>query len=534
MDDLEDQLPEEQEEEYNPPSLQEIDEGIKGIKEISGKKTKKGEEKKEPKEEAPKEGATEKAPAEKAPPEGKIVKPEAVAETPEATTKAPEAATGAPADEVTAPAASNEGLSTKVASPEASAVETGAAGAKAETEIGMAGAKEAGSVAATAGKTTGTIAKATEAVANSLPAIGIAAQGITGGAEAGGSLKKAASETTKGNIGKAEEKAEDALLTAGKTAADIGSAIAAPETGGLSLLVPAVTTLITKGYQFLRKYRWWFLAAIFFMSGGFIFLLIYYTIFSHFHTDTSDTQNQALISDVTNLAASDKITFESPDDLSKIKDGEIGLNSLKMIKYLASKHDGLTIHYSGAKDVSDPDKKENAPSEFDITAVDKIKCTDTATKNKSVEFPISLNPKFDWQSQIPTGSINSVICAVSYYPMIEAPVKGPYADKFGPGEFKLAELTTFAPMASQEKTAELTNEIISANLVQGIDPNSEDSLLPQKIEIPKIYADSNLAHSGGGVPEELKSKIDEVYQNKNEYEGVAVSDDSIGLHISFL
>jgi hypothetical protein len=465
-------------------------------KEEGKEESKEGEEKpaeeEAPKEEAPGEGTAEEASA-----EGEAVKPEATAEeapaevAPEAGAEsvAPEAA------ETLAPEAAEA-----AAEVPAEAVAPGAAGAVAE-----AGTAEAAEVVG-AGTAEAVGAAGTEA--------GILATGAATAPETMGiGAAVAAGAAGAMEVAKAAE----------KTAKQIKKA-----SGGLVDIDPT--------QKIRHKATKWGLILAITLPILFVVLfviLIVYFIFPRFHTDTSNTQNQALISDVTNLATAGKITFESPDDLSQIQKGEIGLTSLKMIKYLASKHDGLTIHYSGTKAVSNPDKKENDPSEFDVTAVDKIKCTDTATKNKLVEFPISLNPKFNWQSQIPTGSIDSVICAVSYYPTLEPPVKGPYADKFGPGEFKLAELTTFAPMASQEKIMELTDEIISANSAQGIDPTSEDSLLPQKIEIPKIYTDSNLAH-GGGALEELKSKIDEVYQNKDEYEGVTASDDSIGLHISFL
>ncbi|MCX6809693.1 MAG: hypothetical protein NTZ65_03035 [Candidatus Berkelbacteria bacterium] len=361
------------------------------------------------------------------------------------------------------------------------------------------------------------------------PAEKVADQGAKGAGKAGAGVAEDAVADAGADVA-ADAALEGGALLGAEAGLEAGALATAPESLGASLAVPVAIEGAKAGW----KYKWWVIAVIIcLLLGGLI--MAYYFISKFFSFDKSSPVANSAVSSIESSVGSGKIVFDSANDLAKIKNADIGENPLKMMDYLSQKHESIEIHFSGLVAPGATITQENDQSAFDVTAADNIKCTDTSTNAKIIEFPINLNTKFDWKSKVLSNYSDKIRCAVGYYPKIDSPVSGKFSSTYGPGEFSVLELEKFAPMAAQEKTAEITDEILGANDDLGIDKNGDNNLLPTNVVLNPLYIKTNLSKTGSGVIDTLKSTIQKVYENQPG-QGVipSTADDGIGLKVKFL
>lgn len=394
----------------------------------------------EPQEEGGEEEPQTEEPAEGEPTEGSG---EPEANGPESTTPetgAPEA--GAPEAGVGETSAAGTGAEAGTAADAASA---GTAGAGAEAagagaaEAGVAGTAAAGEAAGAGAAAAGTGAAATGAAATGATAAGTAAAGAAGTAAAAGGTAAAA----------------------GGTAA-AGAGIAAG--GWIVILVVIALVLI---------------------------IIIILAIASIFHRSGSNTevpQNKQNIDYIESSVISGKAGFVSSDDLEQIKKGNISTPSLQAMAYLVEKHEFVKYNYSLDEKItsattSDSPLRSNAPFEFDIAALDKIKCIDTKNSDaKAGEFDINFAVNFNWNEYL--AGKDALLCAVGYYPKIESKQTNTYLDKYGPGEFLINEIATMGPKAAYAKTIQAASEIIENKNNYRIDPADKESVVPTTLVLP--------------------------------------------------
>lgn len=255
--------------------------------------------------------------------------------------------------------------------------------------------------------------------------------------------------------------------------------------------------------------------------------------------DKNDPVNQQTVASIQSYISSDKIVFaNSSSDMQKIEKGEMGKPALDTINNLAKLHEQIYIHYTGTREYAPGQVGVNDSFEFDIIAVDKIKCTDTSSNTKAIEFPIYLNLNYNWQSLVLPNYSDKIVCAVGYYPNINSPVSTTYKDQFSPGEFPIQQLSARAKMAAQEKTAQLIDEIVSQDRLLGIDSNSHESLLPAKITLDQTMLEKNIKRSNTeGLDSVLAEKIKQAYNTTNSelpHTLLEPIKNYNGLHISFL
>lgn len=368
------------------------------------------------------------------------------------------------------------------------------------------------------------------------------------GAEAG-------AEGTEGaESGLADNGAEEAVKSQRQSDREARAIQAASEAAEKEAATAAEAAKLRTKIQVLRKAIIKFLSswqAIAIVFGLFLLMGLITWIIGIFmprtHTDTENPADKAAIEEVVSLSSANKITFTQPDDLDKIKKGEIGKPSLQMMSYLANRHETIEINYNnqnyngstelttGGSNSSSSSTTlpagENEPYEFDIVSVDSIKCINTATNAKLPTIPINLSSNFNWSGQIPTGNNNSVKCAVSYYPG-ETTVNGAYSSQFGPQEFSILDLATAGPQASRQKMAEVTSEMLKVDGTANSGTDAE-SYLPLKITLDSGYALNT--GSSTGVVGVLKNEISTAYPNTtSKDEGVVVGDLTYGIHINYL
>lgn len=237
----------------------------------------------------------------------------------------------------------------------------------------------------------------------------------------------------------------------------------------------------------------WLIAIAIILGIGLIVIIavVITSIISISSTDTSTSANQAIVSQVESAVLAKKLELTNSTDLDKIKQGEIAAPALKAIASLSKKHENIKINYnlddSGGTTTTTSATPQNNPYEFDVAAVDKIKCTNTASDTKNTEIAISLEKNFDWAKIIPANTSDSILCAVGYYPQLDAVKNGAFAASFGPGEFRLKDLAAAGPKAAQEKTAELTDEIIAMRDDLQIDPSGEAAAVPIQITVGENF-----------------------------------------------
>jgi len=368
--------------------------------------------------------------------------------------------------------------------------EAGAAGTGAETAGAAGGATEAGGTGAGAGAAGATAGGGTAA-------------GAAGGAGATGAGTAAGTAATGG-----------AAATEGGAAAAGGGIIAAVGWPVILIIIAIILVII-------------------------IILIIVAVVAPKVSYDKEDTVNQQTLASIESLSSSGNIVFSNPNaDLKKIRGGEIGKPALDTINNLAKSHEQIYIHYTGVREYAPGQTKANDSFEFDITAVDKIKCTDTTANTQLIEFPIYLNLNYDWKNLVLPSYSDKIICAVGYYPKINSPISTTYSDLFSPGEFPIQELPERAKMAIQEKTAELIDEIISQDRLLGIESESPDSLLPVKITFDDEMMAQNFKHSTTvGLNSALKEKISQAYSKlypDKKYNLLDTINNYNGLHVSYL
>lgn len=248
-------------------------------------------------------------------------------------------------------------------------------------------------------------------------------------------------------------------------------------------------------------------------------------------SDNNEPTNKAIINSISSLNSSQRLFFTGSGDLDAIKNGEIAQNSLKMINYLAKKHQRIEINYSPK--TAEITGGTNEPYEFDIVSVDEIRCSQNGQKVGTI--PIYLNYNYDFATaakDIP----DSAICASGYYPNIELKTQTMYHEHFSPGEFGVSEIATKGKMAAQEKLAEVVEDIFQANSYLKINSDSEDSVLPATIIIDDKYATINQKDNSAGILVVMKEKILHYYPAGDLSGGGVVksTEQKYGIHISYL
>lgn len=261
------------------------------------------------------------------------------------------------------------------------------------------------------------------------------------------------------------------------------------------------------------------------------FIILIVMISKFLFSDNSEPTNKAIINSISSLNSSQRLFFTGSGDLDAIKNGEIAQNSLKMINYLAKKHQRIEINYSPK--TAETTTGTNEPYEFDIVSVDEIRCSQNGQKVGAI--PIHLNSDYDFAAaakNIP----DSAICASGYYPNIELEAQTAYREQFSSGEFRSSEIVAKGKMAAQEKLAEVVEDIFQANSYLKIDSDSEDSVLPATITIDDKYATINQKDNSAGVLVVMKDKILHYYPTGDLSGGGVVKStgQKYGIHISYL
>lgn len=267
-------------------------------------------------------------------------------------------------------------------------------------------------------------------------------------------------------------------------------------------------------------------------------IIIFVAIIGNFFAfDTNDSSNKAIVQNIDSMEASGKISFVDNQDLNQIKRGEIGISSLKLMNYLAKNHDKIVINYNPKSTSGNSSTVigDNERYEFDIVAVDEIKCT-SSSGGKQITIPINLSSLYNWAQHSTNIISGDYLCASGYYPKTQTALNGTYAANFGPGEFPLEAIGTYGPMAAQEKLAEITADILDGNSRLGVAADSEGSILPAQIEIDKVYSGPSLKNKSVTVLSELKNKIDAAYPaiESTARQGVIPANKKYGVHVSFL
>lgn len=336
----------------------------------------------------------------------------------------------------------------------------------------------------------------------------------TGGAAAGGAAGSAAGSAGAGTVaGTTGGAATAGGAAAGGTAA--GGAAATTVSWPVVLIVLAIILLII------------------------IIMIVVAIVAPKLSFDKNDPINQQTVASIQSYISSDKIVFANgSSDMQKIEKGEMGKPALDTINNLAKLHEQIHVHYTGTREYAPGQVGVNDSFEFDIIAVDKIKCTNTSSNTKAIEFPIYLNLNYNWQSLVLPNYSDKIVCAVGYYPNINSPVSTTYKDQFSPGEFPIQQLPARAKMAAQEKTAQLIDEIVSQDRLLGIDSNSHESLLPAKITLDQTMLEKNIKRSNTeGLNSVLAEKIKQAYSTTDSDLSHTLLEpikNYNGLHISFL
>lgn len=380
--------------------------------------------------------------------------------------------------------ATPEGTAPEAGTPEAGAGDVGATtgeGATAGTEAG-AGAEAAGTGTAGAGAE----AAGAGAAGTAEAAGGTAAAAGAGAAEtaaAGGTAAAAGAGAAAGAAGAAAASGAGAAAAAGGTAA-AGAGIAA---GGWIVIVVVLAIILVV-----------------------IIIIAISSIFSRSGSNTENPQNKINIGIIESSFANGRVGFVSDSDLDQIKKGNISAPSLQAMASLIEKHDFIKYNYSLDEKVSSSNSsaplRSNAPYEFDIAVIDKIKCIDPKNGDaKAGEFDINFAANFNWIEYLASG--NGLLCAVGYYPKIENKKTDPYLEKYGPGEFLIDEINTMGSKAVRAKMVQAAKQIIDKKNEYRIDASDKASVVPTTIvlqipandpaylDIKNMVTESNL--SGG-------------------------------------
>ena len=237
---------------------------------------------------------------------------------------------------------------------------------------------------------------------------------------------------------------------------------------------------------------------------------------------------QAIVSLFHKNSSEGKIAFDDPTSTDAINDNQISESSFRIMTDLSKAYD-ITIRYKGG--ISPATGQENQPYEFDLTTVDYIKCTDTATgKKDEPPIKISISDKFNWNSLVIAGKENE-LCAVGYYPGIESPPAGTVASaQYGPNEFYLKDIATYGPQASQQKISEAVETVLQRSAENS---DKQGDFPVSHIMIPKTFYDSNLKTGQAGLGEVLKRKVTAAFPESNPDEIIISDTNTEGVHIGF-
>lgn len=258
-----------------------------------------------------------------------------------------------------------------------------------------------------------------------------------------------------------------------------------------------------------------------------IVLVISVSVLSRY--DKTDSDNAATLISVQNSINQGVLTFDSSESQQKILDGDVSDKTLKLLEYLSSNHELIKIYYVKSLQAG----TENEAYEFDIGIIDKIKCTNTATAQKAIELPVDLTINADWTSMV-NGLDGNLLCALGYYPTIDKPTMGKYADLFGPPQFRLSDITKYGPVAAQEKTVETIDEIIGLNKFRGIANDSDQSLLPYSLTInSKFYGFNLMDNTKATLRQALSTSLNQAYVKSEDGVGLQVDPNEKGIHVSF-
>jgi hypothetical protein len=206
-------------------------------------------------------------------------------------------------------------------------------------------------------------------------------------------------------------------------------------------------------------------------------------------------------------------------DLAQIKAGKVGAVVASLTGNIALHHENVTIDTS----YTENGKAVNDGSSFAIKSLDYIKCTDTATKQKALTIPISLDPAYNWSSSVtPEMQNKNILCAEDYYPQIDKPTTPVYSPNFGPGEFDLKNIASAGPQAAQQKIAQVVGETMTSNAT--VADEGQKDLLPAAIEIPTGLFTKNLKTGDSSFSDLMQSLNQDLRNNKKKNVKITPSD----------
>lgn len=263
-----------------------------------------------------------------------------------------------------------------------------------------------------------------------------------------------------------------------------------------------------------------------------IFIIAIVSIFSFSASNTEDAANKQNISNIEAAVESGKMSFVTTGDIDSIKTGTLSAPSLQAFNYLLGNHKSVKINYSPNAEITNTSAnsasalRSNSPFEFDVAALDKIKCADSGGQ-KIKEFDINLATGFNWNEYL-QGQENpgSIICAVGYYPGLEDKTSTSALDKYGPGEFHLSDITTAGTQAAHAKILEAAGEIIDNKDSFRIESSDAKSVVPAII--------STSLNENDAIYQEIENQIAAANQG-DSVKFYAKSDTTMpyGLHIEF-
>lgn len=370
------------------------------------------------------------------------------------------------------------------------------AGTNAASTAGS-GAEAAGTAAESAGAAAEGVGAAAEGASAAVEAGAVAAEAGAVGAEAAAAT---AAGAPTGGIGAA-------VVVAGKAAIDGAKTAYKAFREGLKLKEKAEAA----GRLFKR---WWWCGCIVFVPliiliGGFVF--VYENIL---HLDTLSKIGKAIVSIFKHNRTTNNITFTDPRSADAIENGEMGKNAAYALSSIATGKKS-TVTFKGISPITG---KENEPYEFDVITYDTIKCA--LGTDKLPEITISLSPSFLWSSQLVPGK-ESAICSTDYFPGIDSVRNSTYSS-LGPGEFTLRDIAMSGPKATKQKTMEVIDKIVAAN-VDGI---AKDGQVP----INKIILSTEIYNI---ISSQIISLLNASYPDKSPSEIIETKPSAEGIHFDF-
>lgn len=314
-----------------------------------------------------------------------------------------------------------------------------------------------------------------------------------------------------------EAAVEGGILAAG--------AEAAPETAGATLLGAVALDVGIEGAKVWWKNKWvitliviCLIAAPFVLGGS-----LYSYIGKMFFTGSMTKEEKTVFDELSSTVDTGSLTLEDKADLEVMKKGIGNVQAIAMMLGLSEKHPGITVNYL---DSSSTSTKKNQPFEFDVTKVDKIKCTDSATRKAYKEFDISLKQDTNWNAY--TTSAANIICAPDYYPIIETPIQGAYWSDYGMKEFPLNQASTFAPQVINYKQAQVLDDMIEVSKTAQEELKLKKLVNPDRVTVTESFKST--------MPATLSAKLREAYGDPtlSSIRTFAATDEVTGIHISYL